>query len=176
MAVQGCPFTCIKFHVKGYLRTCKLHKLFCCKTNKATTGAVHSATGVWSPALLHSSGSGPTGVAKALSNDMQVVQFMFLRMLAGRVRKSTCRQLLLREFGCQPLVSAWFTACWSLWDRVVSRPPGDWLFLAMQENRDLSMRAFSRPADQRTEVSVALSVSNVYSHLACPLRHPGGCT
>jgi hypothetical protein len=64
--------------------------------------------------MLHSSGSGPTGVAKALSNDMQVVQFMFLRMLAGRVRKSTCRQLLLREFGCQPLVSAWFTACWSL--------------------------------------------------------------
>jgi hypothetical protein len=109
---------------------------------------------VWAPALLHSSGSGPSGVAKALSNDMQVVQFMFLRMLAGRVRKSTCKQLLVREFGCQPLISAWFTACWSLWDRVVSRPPGDWLFLAMQENRDLSMRALSRPADQRMQKSL----------------------
>jgi hypothetical protein len=56
---------------------------------------------VWAPALLHSSGSGPSGVRKALSNDMQLVQFMFLRLLAGRVRKSTCRLLLLREFGCQ---------------------------------------------------------------------------
>ena len=57
---------------------------------------------VWGPALLHGCGSGPPGVGKALSNDMQVVQLMFLRMLAGRVRKSTCRQLLLREFGCRP--------------------------------------------------------------------------
>jgi hypothetical protein len=114
---------------------------------------------VWAPALLHSSGSGPAGVFKALSNDMQLVQFMFLRLLAGRVRKSTCR-LLLREFGCQPLISAWFTACWSLWDRVVSLPPGDWLFLAMQESRDpcsspdLSVRVLSRTADQRLQKSL----------------------
>jgi hypothetical protein len=38
------------------------------------------------------------GGLEALSNDMQVVQFMFLRMLTGRVGMSTCRQLLLREF------------------------------------------------------------------------------
>jgi hypothetical protein len=31
---------------------------------------------VWAPALLHSSGSGPSGVRKALSHDMQLVQFM----------------------------------------------------------------------------------------------------
>ena len=109
---------------------------------------------VWAPALLHSCGSGPQGVAKALSNDMQVVQFMFLHMLAGRVRKSTCRQLLLREFGCRPLISGWFTACWDLWDRVVSRPPSDWLFLAMQENRDLSMRTYPSSADQGRQKSL----------------------
>jgi hypothetical protein len=86
--------------------------------------------------------------------DLDLVQLMFLRMLAGRVRKSTCRLLLLREFGRQPLITAWFTACWSLWDRVVSRSPGDWLYLAIQESRDLSMRELSRPADQRLQKSL----------------------
>jgi hypothetical protein len=85
---------------------------------------------------------------------MQAVQFTFLRMLAGRVRKSTCKQLLLREFGCCPLVAIWFTACWDLWHRAVDRPLDDWLFLALQENRDLSLRAYSSSSQKRVQQSL----------------------
>jgi hypothetical protein len=93
-------------------------------------------------------------VAKALSNDMQTVQFTFMRMLAGRVRKSTCKQLLLREFGCCPLVDSWFTACWDLWHRAVDRPVDDWLFLALQENCDLSLRAYHTSTQQHVQQSL----------------------
>jgi hypothetical protein len=43
-----------------------------------------------------------------------------MRHLAGGVRKSTGRQLMLREFGCHPLARIWVHSMVSLWNRVVA--------------------------------------------------------
>lgn len=64
-------------------------------------------------------------VAKALSNEMQFVQFMFLRAISGRIRKSTSRHLLLRELGCHPLIRRWFVSMVGLWNRVAQHNTAD---------------------------------------------------
>jgi hypothetical protein len=43
-----------------------------------------------------------------------------MRQLAGGVRKDTSRQLMLREFGCRPLVRIWVHSMVSMWIRVVA--------------------------------------------------------
>ena len=58
---------------------------------------------VWAPSLLRNC-STPTTF---MDNDLHRVQSLFMRQLAGGLRRSTPRQLLLREFGCRPLVRGW---------------------------------------------------------------------
>ena len=64
-------------------------------------------------------------VDKALGNEMQFVQFMFLRTISGRVRKSTPRHLLLRELGCHPLIRSWFISTVGLWNRLAQPAQSD---------------------------------------------------
>jgi hypothetical protein len=54
-----------------------------------------------------------------MDNDLHRVQTLFMRQLAGGVRKSTSRQLMLRKFGCRPLARMWVQSMVSLWNRVV---------------------------------------------------------
>ena len=61
---------------------------------------------VWGPSLM----SKAIRSGSLLNDVMQGVQFMFLRSVAGGVRKSTPRMLLLREFACKPLVRGWLQA------------------------------------------------------------------
>jgi hypothetical protein len=60
-----------------------------------------------------------------------------MRRLAGEVRKSTPRHLLLREFGCRPLVRSWLQAAVSLWNRMVAAPVSSLLRAALQDNMTL---------------------------------------
>jgi hypothetical protein len=89
---------------------------------------------VWGPSLLRTC---PTP-ASCLDNPLQRVQFMFLRRVAGGVRKATVRTLLLREFGCRPLVRAWVQAGVNMWNRVCKLPQGDVLAAAMSDNITLA--------------------------------------
>ena len=93
---------------------------------------------VWGPALLSQAGSGAALVSKLQNNVISRVQFTFLRTLAGRVRKSTARLLLSREFGAQPLVSLWLRAAVSMWNRVVDMDASSLLVCAMRDNLRLS--------------------------------------
>lgn len=87
-------------------------------------------------------------VTKALSNDLQAVQFLFLRVIAGKIRKSTSRHLLLREFGCHPLIRKWFISVLNLWNKVTDSRvvsdgdqqhyPATLLGVVMRENWELS--------------------------------------
>ena len=56
---------------------------------------------VWGPALLHGATSPDTMLNKG--GGAQQLQATFLRAVAGGVRASTSRLLLLREFGWRPL-------------------------------------------------------------------------
>lgn len=44
-----------------------------------------------------------------------------MRRLTGGVRKGTSRRLLLREFGCRPLVRSWVQSMVALWNRRFTR-------------------------------------------------------
>ena len=74
-------------------------------------------------------------VDKALSNEMQFVQFILLRTISGRVRKSTSRHLLLRELGCQPLFCRWFQSMVGLWNRVAQHNQAEGVEGSTQQNR-----------------------------------------
>ncbi len=90
-------------------------------------------------------------VSDALSNELQSVQFMFLRLIAGKLRKSTSRHLLLREFGCHPLIRKWFVSMLSFWNRVaadytedrIALSSGGLLRCVMRENWELSQQPVS---------------------------------
>jgi hypothetical protein len=88
----------------------------------------------WAPSLLHRAATPEACMAR----DLHAVQTCFLRQLAGGVRKSTARQLLLREFGCRPLCWEWVRSCVVLWNRAVEAPPFSLLTTAMLENAQLS--------------------------------------
>jgi hypothetical protein len=62
---------------------------------------------------------------------------MFMRHQAGGVRKSTSRQLVLREFGCRPLVGIWVQSMVSLWNCVVASRDDCLLKIAMLEGTSL---------------------------------------
>lgn len=83
---------------------------------------------VWGPSLLR-----PT-VDASMDNDVHKVQTLFLRQVAGGVRNSTSRQLLLREFGAKPLARSWVHACVGLWNRVARLGGGSLMRAAMLEN------------------------------------------
>jgi hypothetical protein len=89
---------------------------------------------VWAPSLLRTCNT----PGRCLDNPLQRVQFLFLRRLAGGLRKSTARALLLREFGGKPLVRAWLQACVSMWNRVCGLPQGDVLAAALVDNISLA--------------------------------------
>jgi hypothetical protein len=72
-----------------------------------------------------------------LSDELHCVQSLFMRRLAGGVRKSTPRHLLLREFGCRPLVRLWLQAAVSLWNRMLVAPASGLLRTALQDNMTL---------------------------------------
>jgi hypothetical protein len=55
-----------------------------------------------------------------MDNNLHRVQTMFMRHLAGGVRKSTSHQLMIREFGCRPLARIRVKSIVSLCNRVVA--------------------------------------------------------
>jgi len=61
---------------------------------------------VWSPTLLKSCSTPKKCLDLALHRPL----FLFLRRLGGNLRRSTCRELLMREFGAKPLPRAWLRA------------------------------------------------------------------
>jgi hypothetical protein len=85
---------------------------------------------VWAPTLLR----GASEPVKCLENPLQRVQSLFMRQLGGGLRKSTSRQLMFREFGCQPLVRAWLQAALGLWNRVQQLPEGNLLRVVLSES------------------------------------------
>ena len=85
--------------------------------------------------FLHRHNDTFKSVDKALSNEMQFVQFMFLRTTSGRVRKSTSRHLLLRELGCHPLIRRWFISMVGLWNRVAQHNQAEGVEGSTQQNR-----------------------------------------
>jgi hypothetical protein len=65
---------------------------------------------------------------------------VFLRRRGGNLRRSTRRELLLRESGVQPTVRAWLRSCVQLWNRAADLPPTDPLGVAMHENALMQYR------------------------------------
>jgi hypothetical protein len=98
---------------------------------------------VWGPALLCQSGAGPALISKLQDNVISRVQYLFLRTIAGRVRKSTFRMLLSREFGSQPLVCPWLRAALAMWNRAVEAGDSSLLGRAMRDNLRLSQTSSS---------------------------------
>ena len=85
---------------------------------------------VWAPDVLSAS----LGSLGCLDNELQRVQMLFLRCIAGGVRKSTPRFLLLRELGCSPLVRGWFRSMLGFWNRVASSRPEGLLYQCLVED------------------------------------------
>jgi hypothetical protein len=90
----------------------------------------------WGPTLLRSCSSPKKCLDLALHRPL----FLFLRRLGGNLRRSTRRELLLREFGAKPLARAWLRASVQLWNRVAALPDTDPLARAMCENLSLPGR------------------------------------
>lgn len=70
---------------------------------------------VWGPTLLRNKAS----PVACMDSDLHQVQSMFMRQLGGGLRSSTPWQLMLREFGCKPLVRGWLQARLGLWNMTV---------------------------------------------------------
>ena len=91
---------------------------------------------VWGPTLLTSCST----PKKCLDLPLNRPLFLFLRRLGGNLRRSTCRELLMREFGAKPLARAWLRASVQLWNRVSGLSPTDPLARAMRENLTMQYR------------------------------------
>ena len=113
---------------------------------------------VWGPALLRQPGSGAALVGKLQDNVISRVQYLFLRTIAGRVRKSTCRMLLSREFGAQPLVCTWLRAALAMWNRAVELGDASLLGRAMRENLRLSQTSSSNRERERERLRIAAAL------------------
>ncbi len=70
---------------------------------------------------------------------------VFLRRLGGNLRRSTRRELLLREFGVQPPARAWLRSAVQLWNRAADLPDTDLLAVAMRENASMSYPWHTNP-------------------------------
>lgn len=88
---------------------------------------------IWGPNLLRNCRT-PLG---CMDNDLHGVQSMFMRQLGGGLRRSTPRQLLLREFGCKPLVRGWIQAMTASWNRMIALPASSLLKVAFTENVEM---------------------------------------
>jgi hypothetical protein len=88
---------------------------------------------VWAPTLLR----GIREPLHCMDNSLQRVQTLFMRRLGGGLRKSTKRQLMLREFGCRPLVRGWLQASVGLWNRIQQLPEEHMLRAVMAESLSL---------------------------------------
>jgi hypothetical protein len=53
-----------------------------------------------------------------MDNDMHRVHGLLMDQVLGGLRRSTSRQLLLREVGCSPLVRSWFHSALPSWNRM----------------------------------------------------------
>jgi hypothetical protein len=76
---------------------------------------------VTGPSVLR---AGPSTLYACVDNGLHRIQAMFMRQLAGGVRKSTSRQLVLREFGCRPLARTWVQSMVSLRNDVLASRDG----------------------------------------------------
>ena len=85
---------------------------------------------VWGPGVLGAANRSEG----MLDNPLQRVQFMFLRCISGGVCKATPRLLLLREFGCAPLVRAWIKSVCDLWNRASRAGVDSLLHQCMSDN------------------------------------------
>jgi hypothetical protein len=85
---------------------------------------------VWAPTLLR----GAERPNDCLDNPLQRVQNLFMRRLGGGLRKSTSRHLMLREFGCRPLVRGWLQAAVGLWNRIQQLPAEHLLRVTVAES------------------------------------------
>jgi hypothetical protein len=88
---------------------------------------------VWGPTLLRNCAT-PLSM---MSDELHCVQSLFLRRMAGGVRKSMPRHLLLREFGCRPLVRSLVHSSVSLWNRMIAAPASSLLHTALEDNMTL---------------------------------------
>jgi hypothetical protein len=94
---------------------------------------------VWALTLLRRC----TTPEECMDNDLHRVQSLFMRQVLGGLRRSTSRQLLLREIGCSPLVRSWFQSALSLWNRMSRLPADNLLGAAMRDNISLAGSAAS---------------------------------
>lgn len=85
---------------------------------------------VWGPTVLKGCGQ----PADCLGDALHRVQTLFVRRLAGGLRKATPRLPMLREFGVAPLARAWVQSSVCMWQRVCGLPAGSLLGDAMREN------------------------------------------
>jgi hypothetical protein len=82
---------------------------------------------VWAPKLLR----GSTSPLMCLDNSLQKVQTLFMRRFGGGLHRSTSRQLMLREFGCHPLVRGWLVSMVDQWNRLRRLPEDHLLRVTM---------------------------------------------
>jgi hypothetical protein len=88
---------------------------------------------VWAPTLLR----GCREPVDLMENDLQRVQALFMRRLGGGLRKSTSRHLMMREFGCRPLVRGWIQSAIGLWNRIQQLPEEHLLRAVLSESPTL---------------------------------------
>lgn len=88
---------------------------------------------VWAPTLLR----GSRDPSACMDNALHRVQTLFMRRLGGGLRNSTKRQLMLREFGCKPLVRGWLQAALGLWNRICQLPEEHMLRAVVTEGLSL---------------------------------------
>lgn len=92
---------------------------------------------VWAPdwvAPLCTKGDFCTGLAETQ------VHFPFMRQSMG-VRKSTSTAVMMEELHRDPLAFHWLRMAVQLWNKALSRPAGDYLRLAMEDNVQLAGQA-----------------------------------
>ena len=126
----------------GALRVESLQQKVCLFDNLVSP-VLSYCSEVWGPEVLGAA----VRSEGMLDNPLQRVQFIFLRCIAGGVRKSTPRLLLLREFGCTPLVRCWVKAVCDLWNRASRAGVDSLLYHCMSDN-------WAMRADMRSGVKV----------------------
>lgn len=85
---------------------------------------------VWAPTLLRAC-CDPNA---CMDTELHKVQSLFMRQVLGGLRRTTKRQLLLRELGWAPLVRAWLQSMLTLWNRMVDLPDDSLLGAALRDN------------------------------------------
>lgn len=92
---------------------------------------------VWAPTLLRRCHSPD----ECMDNDLHRVQSLFMRQALGGMRRSTSRQLLLRELGSAPVVRAWLQSMLALWNRMSRLTDHSLLAAALHDNMALGRSA-----------------------------------